>query len=181
MTCIVGIEEKGKVYIGGDSAGVSGWNITIRADQKVFANGPMIFGFTSSFRMGQLIRFQLSIPECRAKTSGQELKFMCTDFIGAVRSCLKSGGYAEINNNVETGGKFLVGFRGHLYLVDSDFQVARSFDGYMAIGCGDNLALGAIAAMPNVYPPTRIRRALEIAARHSGGVCGPFTIMELKK
>ena len=36
MTCIAAIAEKGKVYIGGDSAGVAGLDLTIRADEKVF-------------------------------------------------------------------------------------------------------------------------------------------------
>jgi ATP-dependent protease HslVU (ClpYQ) peptidase subunit len=63
MTCIVGMVENGKVYIGGDSAGVSGFDYHIREDQKVFQNGDMIFGFTSSFRMGQLLQYSLKIPD----------------------------------------------------------------------------------------------------------------------
>lgn len=51
MTAIVGLVEKGNVYIGGDSAGVAGLSISIRGDEKVFKVGPFIMGFTSSFRM----------------------------------------------------------------------------------------------------------------------------------
>lgn len=41
MTCIVGVAEGGKVWIGGDSAGVDSGNysLTVRADRKVFRNG----------------------------------------------------------------------------------------------------------------------------------------------
>ena len=39
MTCIVGIADGAKVWIGGDSAGVAGWSLTVRADEKVFAVG----------------------------------------------------------------------------------------------------------------------------------------------
>ena len=52
MTCIVGLVENGKVYIGGDSAGVAGLDVRMRSDEKVFTKGNMIFGYTSSFRMG---------------------------------------------------------------------------------------------------------------------------------
>jgi hypothetical protein len=38
MTCIVGLVDKGDVYIGGDSAGVAGLSLSIRADEKVFGN-----------------------------------------------------------------------------------------------------------------------------------------------
>ena len=42
MTCIVGLVEKGNVYIGGDSAGVGGYSLTVRADRKVFRNGDFV-------------------------------------------------------------------------------------------------------------------------------------------
>lgn len=62
MTCIVGLVENNKVYIGGDSAGVAGLSLMKRADEKVFKKDEFIFGFTSSFRMGQLIggNFQIA-------------------------------------------------------------------------------------------------------------------------
>jgi len=62
MTCIVGLVENGKVYIGGDSAGVAGLDITTRKDEKVFQKENMIFGFTSSFRMGQILRYSFKNP-----------------------------------------------------------------------------------------------------------------------
>ena len=56
MTCIVGYLDKETVYLGGDSAGTDGnYSQHIRKDKKVFQNGPFIFGFTSSFRMGQIL------------------------------------------------------------------------------------------------------------------------------
>lgn len=98
MTCIVGLVDKGKVYIGGDSAGVNSfWDLTIRADSKVFINGPFIMGFTSSFRMGQLLRYKLKTPS-RFKNDGTQkeiYEYMVTDFVDAVRQCLKDGGYAS--------------------------------------------------------------------------------------
>lgn len=52
MTCIVGYAVDGNVYMGGDSAGVGeGYSLQIRAEEKVFLKGSMIFGFTTSFRI----------------------------------------------------------------------------------------------------------------------------------
>ena len=56
MTCIAGLVHDETVYLAGDSAGTSGWNLTVRADPKVFANDSYVMGFTTSFRMGQLLR-----------------------------------------------------------------------------------------------------------------------------
>ncbi|WP_245320978.1 hypothetical protein [Bradyrhizobium sp. NAS96.2] len=53
MTCIVGLVDKGQVFIGGDSAGVNAERLAlvVRNDRKVFRNGDFVMGFTSSFRM----------------------------------------------------------------------------------------------------------------------------------
>src|SRR5262245_34038271 len=107
MTCIVGFVEGRSVWIGGDSAGVGGYDLTVRADEKVCRNGPMLFWFTSSFRMGQLLRYGLTVPE-RFPSMDVD-KFMVTTFVDAVRECLKGHGWAEKRNEQERGGCFLVG------------------------------------------------------------------------
>lgn len=52
MTCIVGIVDNGKVYMGADSLGVGGLSKRVRKDPKLFRVGEFVFGYTSSFRMG---------------------------------------------------------------------------------------------------------------------------------
>ena len=176
MTVIVGLVHHGAVHIGGDSAGVAGYDLTIRADHKVFANGPYLFGFTSSFRMGQLIRFALTPPE----PHGDLDRFMVTEFIDAIRDCLKAGGFAKKDNEQEEGGCFLVGIQGRLFKVDDDYQVGESLDGYTAAGCGEATALGALYATTDRMAPTRrVEIALKAAERFSAGVRGPFIIRSL--
>ena len=63
MTAIVAIRQDNTVYMGGDSAGVAGLKITIRKDPKVFINGNFLMGFTTSFRMGQLLQYSFKPPE----------------------------------------------------------------------------------------------------------------------
>jgi ATP-dependent protease HslVU (ClpYQ) peptidase subunit len=175
VTCIVGVEHEGEVFIGGDSAGVAGWALSLRADEKVFRNGPFIMGFTTSFRMGQLLRYSLGVVE---QTDEQDdYEFMCTTFVNAVRACLKDGGLAKIENGVEEGGCFLVGYRGALYSVEDSFQVGRTQRGYHAIGCGDDVAIGALAALRDIDPEKRVILTLEIAEAHNAGVRGPFVVM----
>lgn len=172
MTCIVAIEHNGIVHIGGDSAGVSGLSLTVRADEKVFTKDPFVMGFTTSFRMGQLLRYKLTVagkPE-----DMDEVEYMSTWFVDAVRNCLKAGGYARTYDGHESGGTFLVGYRGRLYIIDSDYQVGIPADGYAAVGCGEDLALGALHATRQLKPEKRIEVALEAAERFSGGVRRPF-------
>lgn len=180
MTCIVGYSHMGKVYIGGDSAGLSGWGLTVRKDPKVFANGPCIMGFTSSFRMGDLLRYSLVVPE---RHPDEDIdKWMRTTFVDAIRGCLKTGGYAEKEKEAEIGGEFLVGYMGRLFKVQSDYQVSEALDPYDATGCGEEFAKGAMAAMIRVgsdLPEDTVRMALEITERNCAGVRAPFTVVTL--
>jgi len=174
MTAIVGIADGQQVWLGGDSAGVSGFNRTIRADSKVFVSGAMVFGFTSSFRMGQLLRYKLEAP--RYHPDDDAMTYLCGDWIDAVRATLKGGGFASVTAGVEQGGKFLIGFKGKLYCVESDFQIGESVDQFHAVGCGDSYALGSLHATKTTKasPVDRIERALEAAAYFSAGVAPPF-------
>lgn len=179
MTCIVGIKHSGKVIIGGDSAGVAGLDLRIRRDEKVFVNGDFVFGCTSSFRMIQLLRYKLQPPKRHPETD--VMAFMTTNFIDAVRSCLKEGGFAEKKQEVEIGGTFLVGHSGRLFCVYEDYQVAENTDGFDACGCGEPYALGALRTTLNndqLDPRQKLNIALDCAAYFSAGVVGPFEFVE---
>lgn len=175
MTCIVGVVANGRAVIGGDSAGVSGWDLRTRADSKVFRRGPFVMGFTSSFRMGQLLRFRLEAPEHPAGMDDYE--YMTTLFVDAVRECLKEGGFARKSEEAESGGTFIVAYRGALYVVENDYQVGINGDGFAAVGCGDQVAMGSLyATRKHKDPEKRALAALAAAERFSAGVRGPFVV-----
>lgn len=173
MTCIVGLVDSGRVWMGGDSA--ADWDLTVRADRKVFRNGAYLMGFTTSFRMGQLLRHGFSPPAPPALPADLEA-FMATTFIDAVRERLKAGGWASKNNERETGGDFLVGALGRLFRIASDYQVGENIDGWAAVGCGDQVAHGALFASRDRPAMDRIVLALTAAERFSAGVRGPFVV-----
>ena len=175
VTCIVGLEHKGAVWMAGDSAGVAGLDLTVRSDAKVFLNGPYVMGFTTSFRMGQILRWSFEPPKPPKEPEYLEC-FMATDFVNGVRTTLSAGGYATKKNEAEEGGTFLVGVRGVLWCVDSDFQVGRAEAGYDAVGCGEGYAKGALYATQGKSPAHRLQKALEAAEAHSAGVRGPYTV-----
>lgn len=178
MTAIAGFIHDGHVWMGGDSAGVgSSWDLGLRADQKVFRNGEFIFGFTTSFRMGQLLRYKFQPPKQREEQ--HIMAFMVTDFMDAVRDCLKAGGWAKKEHEAETGGVFLVGYRGRLFRIDMDYQVGESLDGYEACGCAEQILRGALFVTTELPPGERMELVLHAAERHSAGVRGPFHIETL--
>ncbi len=180
MTCIVGWIEDNKVTMGGDSAASKGYEIQIRTAPKVFIKDNMIFGFTTSFRMRQLIQYSLKIPEQSQKIGDYE--YLCSTFIDALIKCLERGKFAEVDNNVIKGGTFLLGYKGSLYCISRDFQVGKSSKNFDACGCGKDYALGALEATKDIKISSsiRIRKALEVASEFSGAVAAPFNILELK-
>lgn len=179
MTCIVGFVKDGTVWIGGDSAGVAGWDIRTRMDPKVFVKGQFIYGYTSSFRMGQLLQYAFTPP---ARERDEDVRaYMYGRWIESVRKCFKDHGYASVVNNVDHGGNFLVGYEGLLFEVEGDFQIGEYSEPYNAVGCGAHYALGACHALAaEIDDPSRlIERALETAEHFSAGVRAPFIIETL--
>jgi ATP-dependent protease HslVU (ClpYQ) peptidase subunit len=177
MTCIVGAIDNGTIYMGADSAGVGGYALDIRRDSKIFINGEFLIGFTSSFRMGQLLRFKFTPP---IPKENQDLyEYMVSDFVEEVRKCLKDGGYSKIQSNEETGGTFLVGYRGRLFTIEDDFQVGEVFHEFAAVGCGFHIALGSMYSTRGKNPSERIMTALEAAEEFSAGVRRPFNLLTI--
>lgn len=182
MTCIVGFVDKdNSVYIGGDRAGVAGVSLRVREDTKVFKKGKFAFGYTSSFRMGQLIRFKFTPPKHRPEEK-DDFEYMCTDFIDELRICLKDGGYAKNDSNVETGGTFLVGYRGKLYQIACDFQVGITLGTFDSVGCGEDYAMGAMSVLSKdskMSAEDKILEALKVTESMCAGVRGPFDIVKI--
>ncbi len=182
MTCIVGMVHGPKrartVYIGGDSASVAGWTARVTKLPKVFRKGPFLIGYTTSFRMGQLLEHALAVPA--QKGERDDMKFMVTVFAEHVRALLKERGMAKVEAGAESGGQFLVGYRGRLYSVQSDFQVNEMADGFDAVGSGAEYALGALLALKGLPPVARLKRALAISAHFNMGVCPPFFVRALR-
>ena len=184
MTCIVGIEHETGVYIGGDSAGIAGWELTVRADPKVFRVGEFLYGIAGSFRMGNLLRYAFVPPPPPKKRKHLDA-YMVTAFIDTLRAVVEAGGTREKKNEVESlhNSSFLVAVRGRLFEIDSDFQVGRPASGYAAIGCGSSVALGALHALVVgvglTHPTDCVAAALRAAEAHNIGVRGPFIIEHL--
>jgi hypothetical protein len=176
MTCIAGLISDGKVWIAGDSAASNGQNVSIRSDTKIFANGPYVMGFTSSFRMGQLLRYslKLGVPD-----TWDVDRFMATTFMDAIRETLRTGGWIKATESRESGGTFLVGIGDRLYTVQDDFQIGHTFNGYAAVGSGYLAALGSLHTSDGLIddPKARLTAALTAAADHVSGVAAPFTVL----
>jgi len=174
MTVIVGLCDKGKVYIGGDSATTASHDITSLNQKKVFRNGDFLIGVTGSVRMLQLLRYSLVPP--KHNPTHDILTYLVNEFVKEVRACLKNGGCLETRDGIETGGKFLLGHGGRLFYMGSDFQVSETMCGYRAIGSAEDLALGSLYTSEGLAPEGRVLKALGAAQKFNVTVREPFYV-----
>jgi ATP-dependent protease HslVU (ClpYQ) peptidase subunit len=172
VTCIVGLEDGDRVWMGADSLSADGYTKTIRRDPKIFTRGPYLIGFSGSYRVGQLLRW--SINDTGPQPGDDLAEFMVTSFVEDVRLVLKDGGITLRGG--EMPGTFLIGICGRLFAVDVDFQVGEPACGYDAVGSGSDVAIGAMHVTVDLEPRQRIKTALQAAAAHNAGVQGPFVI-----
>lgn len=180
MTCIIAVKTRYGIVMGGDSMSSDGYsNQRVISFKKVFRKGDMLIGYTTSFRMGQLLEHDLIIPKHPKDKS--DIAYLVSDFIPAVRECLRDGGFAKVENNQEEGGQFLIVYHGEIYEVNSDFQVNCFANDFDVIGCGYQYALGALEIIWHLgYPIARdkteewLHRIFRVCEHFSDGVIGPY-------
>ena len=182
MTVIAGIETpKGTVLMGADSCSVGNEDIYVLESPKVFINGEYALGFCGSWRMGQIIRFSFTPPSVFAalgdvRTIQDEdlLGFMVNRFVPRLRDTFEREGF----DWTPEGWQVMVGVRGCLFVVERDFCVSRTADGFAVAGDGGAWALGALAAVPGT-PTVRLIKALDVAEHFCHLVRRPFNLVEV--
>ncbi|TIU11015.1 MAG: hypothetical protein E5W44_12150 [Mesorhizobium sp.] len=159
MTCIAGLVDNGKVYMGGDSAAYGDDAVEVRANRKVFRNGEYLIGFTGSFRVGQLLQYTpLDAPGANV------VGHLVTAIVPAIKKLVGKEEFSDI----------LIGCRGRLFKVCTDYSVAE-FHSYAAAGQGEPYALGRLHG--SLGPPEqRLVAALAAAEAHSAAVRAPFYV-----
>lgn len=154
MTCIVGLEYDGRVLIGGDIQG-TGWNNkVVHTQPKVFNKKGVIFGFTTSYRFGQLIEHGLPDPVV-PEDPNEVYRWLITNIVPAIKKSLKEGEF-------DKGGNCLIGVQGQLWELQDDFSVLRSVKGYNSVGSGYEYAVGSMFTQMNAIPPRTLEEAKTI-------------------
>lgn len=186
MTCIVAIKDPitKSLLIAGDSIGVDSESMSKveRLDGKVFRKQDMLFGFTTSFRMGQILQYQFDLPEYHS--DGDAHQYMVRKFIPCLLDQFEADRYLKYVDSVASGGDFIVAFDGNIFVVESDFQVGHVKDFHYSIGCGGEYALGSMHTydyMSSLNFETteaslrfKAKLALDAAKSHSIGVGGDY-------
>lgn len=177
MTCIIGLKHGNSIYIAGDSGASTAWDMRPTSVPKVFISGSFIIGYSTSFRVGQLLQYQFSPPE--KLTSQTDEQYMVVSVVEHMRHILRDGGAITTENGKEIGAFVLIGYGGNLYKIQSDYSCMMYPSEFDAIGSGEDFALAAMEALENLEPEQRLTRSLEITAKYSNYVSAPFVTERL--
>lgn len=159
MTCIVGIEFNNNVYMLGDLCASDGNSMTLITRPKVFVKGGVVFGYTTSFRFGQILEFMMPTM---SPPSSDILEWLITVFVSELRTVLDKASFKD-------SFQCLVGIKGELYTIQEDFSVLRSANGYTSIGSGSEVALGSLFTSTGDVE-ARCKTAILAAAHFCPGV-----------
>lgn len=182
MTCIVGIEHDEKVYLASDSISISGYDKNTIIEPKCFRNihnENFIFGYTTSFRFGQLLQYTFN-PPSKLDSHKSDMHFLCTSFIDSIRSVMKNGGFLNVTNqSVEESGLCLFGYNKKLYRLDVDFQIQPI--NYGAVGGGHVSANAVLTYLKDsdIDPQDKLLAALTTASEVNACVIPPFHFITL--
>lgn len=182
MTCVVGLTEGNRVYLAADSLG-SGNGVkqqyktpklqiltVLQVDELQNSTIQLGIGYTTSYRMGDILRHILKPP--KIGISEDENEYLVSKFIPELINCFDDHSYTKSKDGVKTGGYFLVGLRGRLFLVQDDFSVLEPSSGYTSIGSGQEFALGSLYSSCSSSAAVRVVEAVAAASCFSTTVGG---------
>ena len=164
MTVIVGLITKKGVYIGADSLGSNGSTGRAYKNKKIFTRDEFLIGVCGSYRVSQVLQYNLSIPSRTVKQSTDE--YLHGTFSTSVRNCLKEHCAAKIAYGVpKMGGDFLFAYEGRLFIMQNDFSILETKTDYHATGSGGGHAEASLYTSQNSKfdAKTRVKLAIECA------------------
>ena len=187
MTCIVSFldRENGVGYIGGDSFGSTSFSGHVYKNRKVFKSkdtSNVVMGYTSSFRMGDLLEYTSGLFDkvdvLENKTIDRE--YLVTKFIPKVSNVFYQNKFETNNNGEANGGFFILTTKDGIYTIQNDYSVMESSTDYASVGSGSYFALGSLYATKDnkdLSPVDKIKLALESAEFNQINVRRPFYII----
>ena len=171
MSCVVGLLKDGKLYMGseGRASTDTGEKRPIIAT-KLFWNGDFLIGFVGSVRTGQLLKTEyFEVPD-----DIHELADAIREHLAVKGSLATSDEQLSMQNC-----NFLVGFKGRLYEILTDFQLNEACGNYLAVGSGSNWAMGSLFTSKRVKSAEkRVLIALRAASEFDAS-CGPPYFIEV--
>lgn len=183
MTCIIAITDKtGCVWLAGDKLGSNGHTKQIVKDPKVFKVGDFYFGYTSSFYMGQLLKYSFVPPVRTMHVDDNEYIFRDVRYSLKALFDKNSFGVTQLGTpttNEPDFGTFIMVYKNRVFVVQNNLSLLE-YDN-TSVGCGEELAKGCIDALQEnteLSPEQILTKTMDIVSRYSCGVSRELDIIK---
>ena len=169
MTCIIAHTNGTSSFIAGDKLGSNGFTKAVQTEPKVFekefiklnedgltrTKEVMALGYTTSFRMGQLLNYNLTLPE---QVAGETFsQYLVLKVIPIVRQMFKDEWGARDASQDVGGGQFIILHNHTIYEVQEDFSVLQPKTQITAVGSGTYHAIASMSAYIEVQEETNVQ------------------------
>ncbi len=145
MTVVIADTEESVVFAA-DSAAANGSEIYTLDTEKVFKRDGYLFGYCGSYRIGQILRHCVALPEYPDESADME-RFMVRELVPAIRKAVETEGAAgEGRGFLGEQTCILTCVRGQIWTIGPDLTVIRESP-FAAIGSGRLRAYPALHAL----------------------------------
>lgn len=180
MTCVVGFESKGGVWLASDSFIGTDTAKDSTIGPKWFKLGSMTVGWAGDVRTAQVIEHGVTVRPWKKEEAPS--RYLVSVVARKIRATLReSGEVHKHSSGTEMADiELLIVLNNHIYQMWGDCTILRCSRGMGAIGVGGSYALGALSAMlplpSGATPEAFLNKALTLTAGLSPSVHGPFYV-----
>lgn len=173
MTCIISFFNNDRIVLAGDKIGVSGNFKAIIKEPKVFFNCDFMIGYTTSFRMGQLLNHTWK-PTKRKKDQSVE-NYIYVDTIGSIRKLFEENWFFD-KTKEDDWGIFILCYENKIFKVHTDMTITESMDHIAVCGSGREVAKGALCVLLEYEKDieTILRKTFDIVSSNITTVSNEF-------
>lgn len=171
MSVVVAIKEGNKVYVGADSQVTKGGtrvtlkNVNNYKVWKVRGVDNCLMGQVGNVRDANIVRLMDSLVSDYSVYKGYiDYEYVVKKIVPDIVDELKSYGNIKDEKYVDfIDSSFVFVFKDQLYLIGRDRSVIE-IDDYVAIGSGEDQAIGSLLSTEGENPKTRIIKAIKASA-----------------
>ena len=171
MSVVVAIKENGKVYIGADSQVTKGGTrVTLKNPNnykvwKVVGADNCLIGHVGNLRDANVVRLMGGlVTDYNIYKGHVDYEFVVKKVVPDIVDELKSYGNLKDDKYIDfLDSAFLFAFKDQLYVIGRDRSVIE-VDDYVAIGSGEDQAIGSLLSTEGHSPKERIVKAIKASA-----------------
>ncbi len=171
MSVIVAIKQNNKVYIGADSQVTrGGTRSTLKNPNnykiwKVRGVDHCLMGHVGVLRDANVVRLMDGlVTDYEAYKNLINYELVVQKIVPDIYDALKQRGFISFDEqNSSINSRFIFAYKDQLFVIGSDASVIE-VDDYVAIGSGEDQAIGSLLSTENEEPKTRILKAIKASA-----------------